>query len=138
MAFIGEGSGDLHQEGGFADTRIAAKKDDRAGNKAAAGDTVKLAHAARDARGTIHGADEAFKPKDAAFAAVFCDGSAAGKGGACCLLDNGAPFAAGVATALPAGIDGAAGLTGKFKRALGHGRISFQQEYGDEHVYQDG
>ena len=115
----GQRRGGLQQQGGLADAGIAADQDGRSGDQAAAEDAIQLVDAgagARRRRGLAGQADEGDRLADGGGGT---DGPEARRDR---FLDDGVPFAAGLAAAGPFGGDRAAALADKAGGGLGQRR----------------
>src|SRR5205814_1914419 len=99
----------LDQQGRLADARIAADQQRRAADETAAGDAVELGHPGSDARRLMGFAGERLERERPALAGGPPEARPrARRAGR--LLDDGVPFSARLALALPAPGDGAAVL----------------------------
>ena len=111
--------GDLDEQGGLADARIAADQQYRAPDKAAAGDAVELSNAASEPRRLLRVSGQGFERERPALArASGCRRfRRAGT-----LFGDRVPLAAGLALSLPAARHRAAVLTDEGQGTAGHGR----------------
>src|SRR5262249_10503434 len=118
VAAAGGRCGRLDQKGRLADARVAPHQQHGAAHEAAAGDPVELGNAGGQAGGVVGLARGAFYREHAALA-----GAAAGhrplQPGT--LFRNRVPFAAALALALPAAMDGPAVLADEALLAARHG-----------------
>ena len=125
---IGERRRSLHQERGFADSRITADQDHRAAHEAAAGDAVEFGNAGRRTRRLPALALKSLKGEDAPLGARAAQsGGKAGGSVTADLLDNGIPGPAGLAFTHPAVIDRAAFLAEISRASLGQCVVPFAQ-----------
>src|SRR5262249_43956837 len=118
MFAAGERGCDLDQQRRFADAGIAAQKEHRAGDEAAARYAIEFGETGGEPRRIVRVACERFQLEQTALAR-----RASGHLGALgSFLHDGVPFAARFALALPTGVGGAAVLADKAGIAAGHGR----------------
>ena len=132
MAAACESSGDLHQQSGFADSRITAQEQHRAAHETSAGDAVELGNLTGKTRRVVSCAGKRLKLECTALARFPPRHLRARQGRA--FFDNGVPFTAGIALALPAAMHGTATLADECRFAARHagGLTAFvaDQEFG--------
>ena len=114
----------LDQQGRFADAGIAAEQDHRPWHEPAARDPVEFGDPRADPWSFRMRPRKAFKRENAAFPDA-CDRPCGDPGGGA-FLDEGIPFAAILATSLPALRGRAAILADKLRMHLGHAALRYQ------------
>ena len=116
----GERRGSLHQKGRLADAGVAADQNRRTPHKAAAGRTVQLGNAGRNAGSVLDIARERSERDRAAFARAAQGRWPATDAAAGAFLDECVPFAASIAFPGPARMHRAAILTDELDAGFSH------------------